>query len=120
MKGNPKVKNNSYLRIGDQALWDQNFYKLYKDNKEEHHFNLMLEINEDWIDEVDPDGDNESDRSKRNFVKLFTAQDKKNRYRTFAFASMKINNDNGTIKYGTFDLNIFKPPVNLRKRLAKD
>ena len=33
---------------------------------------------------------------------------------------MKINNEDGTIKYGTFDLNLFKPPVNLRKRLARD
>lgn len=33
---------------------------------------------------------------------------------------MKINNADGTIKYGNFDIKMFKPPINLRKRLQKD
>jgi hypothetical protein len=36
------------------------------------------------------------------------------------YASMKINHPDGKIKYGTYNLNLFKPPVNLRKRLQKD
>ena len=33
---------------------------------------------------------------------------------------MKINNPDGTIKYGTFELNLYKPPVSLRKTINKD
>jgi hypothetical protein len=31
-----------------------------------------------------------------------------------------LNHADGTIKYGTFDLNLFRPPINLRKRLQKN
>ena len=33
---------------------------------------------------------------------------------------MKINNADGTIKYGNFDVKMFQPPINLRKRLQRD
>jgi hypothetical protein len=33
---------------------------------------------------------------------------------------MKLNNFDSTIKYGVFELGVFKPPINLRKRLQKD
>jgi len=33
---------------------------------------------------------------------------------------MTINHPNRTLKYGTYELNLFKPPVNLYRRLAKD
>ena len=33
---------------------------------------------------------------------------------------MKLNNQDSTIKYGAFELGVFRPPINLRKRLQKD
>jgi hypothetical protein len=33
---------------------------------------------------------------------------------------MKLNNSDSTIKYGGFELGVFKPPINMRKRLQKD
>jgi hypothetical protein len=36
------------------------------------------------------------------------------------YAIMKITNTDGTIRYGTFELNMFKPPMNMQKRYVKD
>ena len=33
---------------------------------------------------------------------------------------LKINNEDSTLRYGSYDLNLFKPPINIRKRLLKD
>ena len=33
---------------------------------------------------------------------------------------MKATNIDGTLKYGTYELNLFKPPINLQKQLKKD
>ena len=81
---------------------------------------LVFEVNEAWLDGVDLDGDNASDASKRNLLKQFNPQEKANAERLFAYATINLNHADGTIRYGTFDLNLFKPPVNLRKRLQKN
>jgi hypothetical protein len=60
-----------YLRIGDEAFWDQDFYKVYKQNAEKHDLVLVFEVNEAWLDGISLTGDNASDTSKRNFLKQF-------------------------------------------------
>jgi hypothetical protein len=37
-------------------------------------------------------------------------------YSALGYAVIKLNNPDGTIRYGTYDLEFFKPPVNLTKR----
>lgn len=82
---------------------------------------LVLEIYQLFDDEVDLEGDNLSDKSKREFLKTFTDEvEKANKEKLYAYSVMKINNTDGTIKYGNFDIKMFHPPINLRKRLQKD
>ena len=41
-------------------------------------------------------------------------------YSPVSYAILKINNPDGTIRYGTFDLEFYKPPVNLTNRSPID
>ena len=40
----------------------------------------------------------------------------KNDYNPIAYAVLKLNNQDSTIRYGTYEVEFFKPPVNLTKR----
>lgn len=40
----------------------------------------------------------------------------KTEYVAVAYGVLQLNNYDGTIKYGTYDLELFKPPINLLKR----
>ena len=39
-------------------------------------------------------------------------------YQAIAYGLLKVNNPDGTIRYGTYDVEFFKPPVNLKKNLS--
>ncbi len=41
-------------------------------------------------------------------------------YSPFGYGLLKINNPDGTIRYGTYDVEMFKPPVNLREQAQVD
>ena len=119
----PKAKRNlvdkSYgrtLRMNDMVRWDQNFYKLCKDNRKNDMI-LVFEIYENWIDGLDLNADNKSDSSKRELMKSFSPFEVDQQKKLHGYAIMKLNNDDSTIKYGAFELGIFKPPINMRKRL---
>jgi len=81
---------------------------------------LVLEVYHAWDDEVDMAGDNVSDRSKRDFMNSFNDIERENHEKLYAYSVMTVNNSDGTIKYGNFDVKMFQPPINLRKRLQKD
>ena len=102
-----------YLHFGDKTEWTQDFYKVFHSGHDSKDINLVIEVNESWIDGIDLDADNKSERSQRNFLSKFNPQERKNGERLSAWASMKATNSDGTLKYGTFDLNLFKPPINL-------
>lgn len=44
-----------YLRIGDEAEWQQNFYQLLKNDSTKKDMNLIIELNEQWSDKFDSD-----------------------------------------------------------------
>jgi hypothetical protein len=44
----------------------------------------------------------------------------KNDYTPVGYAVLKLNNPDGTIRYGTFDVEFYKLPVNLTKRNPVD
>ena len=77
--------------------------------------NLIFEIYEQWTGEVDLEGDNYSELSKRNFLKEFKPAEIENNERLLAYAVLKVNNPDSTLRYGSYDLNLFKPPINVRK-----
>jgi hypothetical protein len=81
---------------------------------------LVLYVYETYNENVDMAGDNASDDSKRALNKGFTIEEQNERKKLHGYAVMKINNPDHTLKYGNYDLNIFKPPINLRKRYTKD
>ena len=81
---------------------------------------LVFEIYEQWIDGLDLDADNKSEQPKRDLMKQFTQFDIDQQKKLHGYAIMKLNNDDSTIKYGVFELGVFKPPINMRKRLQKD
>jgi hypothetical protein len=81
---------------------------------------LVLEIYETWIDNIDLDADNASENSARSFLNKFNEIEQRSRERLFGYSSIVINNTDGTMKYGIFDLNIFKPPINLFRKSSKD
>jgi hypothetical protein len=81
---------------------------------------LVLEIYENWIDGLDLNADNQSDKSKRELMKTFSPFEQEQQKRLHGYSVIKINNDDSTIKYGNFELGVFKPPINMRKRFQKD
>jgi hypothetical protein len=81
---------------------------------------LVLEIYESWIDGLDLNADNKSDSSKRDLMNSFTPFEQEQQKKLHGYAIMKLNNDDSTIKYGEYELGVFKPPINMRKRLQKD
>ena len=50
----------------------------------------------------------------------FTPFEQEQQKKLHGYAIMKLNNDDSTIKYGEYELGVFKPPINMRKRLQKD
>lgn len=57
--------------------------------------NLVLEINEAWIEGVDLNADTFSESSRRNFLKKFTPLEQKNGEKLSMYAAMKINQPDG-------------------------
>jgi hypothetical protein len=104
-----------YLFIDQQVLWEQNFYKLLRQATSD--MNLIFEIYEQWNDGINLEADNLSEQSKREFLKGYTQAEIDNNERLYAYAVLKISNEDGTIRYGSYDLNLFRPPINIRKRL---
>lgn len=43
-----------------------------------------------------------------------------NNEKFYGYAIFKLNNADFTLKYGSYDLSLFKPPIDLRKRLARN
>ena len=77
-----------YLHFGDKTEWEQNFYKIFHNAQDPKDINLVIEINESWIDGVDLDADNKSESSQRNFLNKFNPQERKNKERLSAWASL--------------------------------
>lgn len=48
------------------------------------------------------------------------SQETKQEYIPVAYGALQINNYDGTIKYGTFEIDLYKPPINLQKRNPSD
>lgn len=69
---------------------------------------------------MDLDADNASDKSTRDFLRQFNEIEKEQKGRLFAYSIMTISNDLGQVRYGTYELNLFRPPVNFHKRGRKD
>mmetsp|Transcript_13064 Transcript_13064/g.20287 ORF Transcript_13064/g.20287 Transcript_13064/m.20287 type:complete len:186 (+) Transcript_13064:2972-3529(+) len=109
-----------YLRIGQETSWDQNFYKMLREDEKKNSLTLVFEIFEKYDEGVDLQADNLSEKSKREFLKTFTEDQEETGERLYAYAIMKANNFDFTMRFGTYDLHLYKPPINLRKRLAKD
>jgi hypothetical protein len=117
----PNDRNiGQYLHFGDKVLWDQDFYDIYKRAREKKDLQLLFEINESWVDGINLEDDNKSDNTNREFLKKFNDIEVQNKERLFGYAFMTINNENGSIRYGTYELNIFKPPINMHRKSRKD
>jgi hypothetical protein len=69
------------------------------------------------LESVDLNGDNKSEESKRELMNTFTPFEVEDQKKLHGYSVMKINNDDKTIKYGSYELSVFKPPINMRKRL---
>jgi len=82
--------------------------------------NLIFEVYEQWDDSVDLEADNRSEMSKRDYLKAWTPDEIGNSERLFGYAVLKIGNEDHTLKYGTYELGLFKPPIKLKKRFQKD
>ena len=81
---------------------------------------LVLYVYESYVNDIDMNADNASDQSKRNLNKSFTIEERNDQKKLHGYAVMNINNSDNTLKYGNYDLNVFKPPINLKKRYTKD
>ena len=109
-----------YLRFGEEIMWDANFYSDLKNDREEADLILLIEVFETWDTEVDMEADNRSDASKRAFMQGFNRIEAKNGYRLYGYTSLKLNNADFTVKYGNYTVNLFKPPINIKRRFLKD
>lgn len=81
---------------------------------------LVFYIYESFISDLDMDADNVSDQSKRKLNRNFTIEERNDKRKLHGYAVMDINNSDNTLKYGNYDLNVFRPPINLKKRYKKD
>ena len=81
---------------------------------------LVLYLYESYVFDIEMDADNVSDKSKRDLNKSFTIEERNDKRKLHGYAVMNINNADNTLKYGNYDLNVFRPPINLKKRYTKD
>ena len=60
------------------------------------------------------------DPETKALFKEFTEEEVLEGKRLYAYAVLKTSNSDSTIRYGTFDLNLYKPPIRMRKRMERD
>ena len=87
------------MAIEDQTTWIKDLYKLQWDHNRAHDLNLVIQVMEY--------------AKNRNFSSVHEIQTD---YTAIAYGVLKVNNPDGTIRYGTYDTEFFKPPVNLSKK----
>lgn len=60
------------MKFEESVHWDENFHKLLIEDNKKEDLNLLIEIHEHWADNINLDGDNYSDFSKRNLLQSFS------------------------------------------------
>lgn len=97
-----------------------NFHSILTKDKKRSDMTLVLYLYESYVFDIEMDADNVSDKSKRDLNKSFTIEERNDKRKLHGYAVMNINNADNTLKYGNYDLNVFRPPINLKKRYTKD
>ena len=90
---------------------------MLKEDPNKSDMTLVIQVNETFESADDLNLDTKSEVSRKNMLEKFTEVDIKNGHRMHGYAIIQLNNPDNTLKYGTFNLNLFRPPINLRRRL---
>ena len=85
------------LSIEDEATWIKDLFRVYKARQQD--INLVFQIMEYT--------------KGRNYN---AEHEIKQDYMPIGYGVLKLNNPDGTIRYGTYEVEFYKPPVNLNKR----
>ncbi len=91
------------LAIEDETTWIRDLYKLQIEKGSAQDLNLVFQVME---------------YSKgRNFNSV---NEVRQEYAPVGYGVLKLNNPDGTIRYGTYDVEFYKLPVNLTQRSQVD
>ena len=91
------------LGIEDSTTWIKDLYKMQWDENREKDVVLVVQLMEY--------------ARGRNF---HSAYEIKQDYQSIGYGVLKLNNLDGTIRFGTYEVDFYKPPVNLLKRNQVD
>lgn len=91
------------LSIEDETTWIKDLYKLQWDKNRVNDINLVIQLME---------------YSKG---RTYSAMSEiKQEYSAIGYGVVKLNNKDGTIRYGTYDVELYKLPVNITNRNPVD
>lgn len=91
------------LAVEDETTWIRDLYQLQLDKNRANDINLVFQIMEYG--------------QGRSF---HSVSEVKQDYQPIAYGVLKLNNQDATIRYGTYEIELYKPPVNLNKKLPID
>eukprot|EP00347_Sterkiella_histriomuscorum_P021982 403332092 len=91
------------LSIEDETTWIKDLYRLQLDKGRVNDLNLVIQIME------------------YTKGRTFSAVNEiKQEYMPIGYGVIKLNNKDGTIRFGTYDVELYKPPINITKRNPVD
>lgn len=91
------------LEVEDEVTWIRDLYKMQWEHGRYKNLILVVQIMEYT--------------KGRQFN---SAHEIRQEYTSVGYASMVINNPDGTIKFGRYELELYRPPVNLTKKNPMD
>jgi len=87
------------LGVEDETKWIKDLYKLQQNKNFTSELSLVIQLME-------------YTRGRQ----YSSVHEIKQDYLPFAYGVLKVNQSDGTIRYGTYELDLYKPPVNLARR----
>lgn len=97
------IARGELLAVDDETTWIKDLYKLQWDNNRTQDIMLVVQIME-------------YARGRNYHAEYEIKQD----YASIGYGVLKVNNFDGTIRYGTYEIDFYKPPVNLTKSNNRD
>ena len=91
------------LGIEDDTMWIKDLYKLQWDHQRVDNLFLVLQIME-----------------YNNVRSYSSVHEQSTEYNPIAYAVIKVNNPDATIRYGTLEADLYKPPINLLQQHPMD
>ena len=99
-----EIQRGEIVSVDDETLWIKDIYRLQFNQqgiKQPSDISLVVQL----MEQKSPQGAFPDGRAE---------------YQPFAYGIVRLNNQDGTIRYGMQDVPLFKPPINLQKMNPSD